>query len=84
MAHHELFMPVTEEAVRRLRINDTVTLQSTLFGIRDATTARAVGRVADAVVIGTRIIQLLEDQPRERVVPEAAVFLRGIRQALYT
>jgi len=37
MAHHELFMPVTEEAVRRLRINDTVTLQSTLFGIRDAT-----------------------------------------------
>jgi len=37
MAHHELFMPVTEEAVRRLRINDTVTLQATLFGIRDAT-----------------------------------------------
>jgi len=37
MAHHELDMPVSEEAVRRLRINDTVTLQSTLFGIRDAT-----------------------------------------------
>ena len=30
-------MPVTEAAVRQLRINDTVTLQSTLFGIRDAT-----------------------------------------------
>jgi len=37
MAHHELRMPVTEAAVRQLRINDTVTLQSTLFGIRDAT-----------------------------------------------
>ena len=37
MAHHELRMPVTESAVRQLRINDTVTLQSTLFGIRDAT-----------------------------------------------
>jgi L(+)-tartrate dehydratase beta subunit len=37
MAHHELIMPVAEDAVRRLRINDTVTLQSTLFGIRDAT-----------------------------------------------
>jgi tryptophan synthase alpha chain len=54
------------------------------FGIRDAATAKAVGRVADAVVIGTRIIQLLDDQPRERVVPEAAAFLRGIRQALDT
>jgi L(+)-tartrate dehydratase beta subunit len=37
MAHHVLSTPVTEEAVRALRINDTVTLQSTLFGIRDAT-----------------------------------------------
>ena len=54
------------------------------FGIRDATTAKAVGRVADAVVIGTRIIQLLDEQPREQVVPAAAAFLRGIRQALDT
>ena len=54
------------------------------FGIRDAATAKAVGRVADAVVIGTRIIQLLDNQPRERVVPEAAAFLRGVRQALDT
>jgi L(+)-tartrate dehydratase beta subunit len=37
MAHHELEMPVDEAAVRRLRINDTVTLQRTLYGIRDAT-----------------------------------------------
>ena len=37
MAHYELTMPVSEDAVRQLRVNDTVTLQSTLFGIRDAT-----------------------------------------------
>jgi L(+)-tartrate dehydratase beta subunit len=37
MAHHELTLPITEEAVRRLRVNDTVTLQRTLYGIRDAT-----------------------------------------------
>ena len=37
------------------------------FGIRDAATAQAIGRVADAVVIGTKIIQLVEDQPREAV-----------------
>lgn len=37
MAHYELTTPVSEEQIRRLRVNDTVTLQSTLFGIRDAT-----------------------------------------------
>ena len=37
MAHHELTTPVTEEQVRKLRVNDTVTLHGTLFGIRDAT-----------------------------------------------
>jgi L(+)-tartrate dehydratase beta subunit len=37
MAHHELSMPATEAQVRALRVNDTVTLQTTLFGIRDAT-----------------------------------------------
>ena len=37
MAHYELATPVSEAAIRQLRINDTVTLQNTLFGIRDAT-----------------------------------------------
>jgi L(+)-tartrate dehydratase beta subunit len=37
MAHHEFDMPVTEAQVRALRVNDTVTLNGTLFGIRDAT-----------------------------------------------
>ena len=52
------------------------------FGIRDAATARAVGRVADAVVIGSRIIQLIDNQPREQVVAAAAAFLAEIRAAL--
>ncbi len=37
MAHHVLKMPTSEAAVRALRVNDTVTLEGTLFGIRDAT-----------------------------------------------
>jgi L(+)-tartrate dehydratase beta subunit len=37
VAHHELVTPISEVQVRALRIHDTVTLQSTLFGIRDAT-----------------------------------------------
>jgi tryptophan synthase alpha chain len=52
------------------------------FGIRDAETARAIGRTADAVVIGSKIIQLIEDAPREQVVGIAAGFLSSIRQAL--
>ena len=39
------------------------------FGIRDAATAQAIGRVADAVVIGSRIIEMLDGQPHEKIVP---------------
>lgn len=35
--HHVLDMPANEAQVRELHVNDTVTLQRTLFGIRDAT-----------------------------------------------
>jgi tryptophan synthase alpha chain len=52
------------------------------FGIRDAQTARAVSESADAVVIGSKIIQLIDAEPRERVVPVAQAFLSDIRQAL--
>lgn len=37
MAHYEISTPVTEEQVRSWRINDSVTLSGTLFGIRDRT-----------------------------------------------
>jgi L(+)-tartrate dehydratase beta subunit len=36
MTHHSFHMPVTEAQVRALRVNDTVTIEGTLFGIRDA------------------------------------------------
>ncbi len=52
------------------------------FGIRDATTARAISAVSDAVVIGSKIIQLIEEQPHEKVVMTAMQFLRDIRSAL--
>jgi L(+)-tartrate dehydratase beta subunit len=37
MAHYELTTPIADAQVRALCIDDTVTLQRTLFGIRDAT-----------------------------------------------
>ena len=52
------------------------------FGIRDAATAKAIGKVANAVVIGTKIIQIIADQPRGNVIPAVGTFLREIRAAL--
>lgn len=52
------------------------------FGIRDADSARAVGQVADAVVIGTRIIQLLEGREGAAALAAVGDFLAGIRAAL--
>ena len=37
MAQHDFTMPITEAQARSLRVDDTVTLNGTLFGIRDAT-----------------------------------------------
>ena len=36
MTHHVLRPPITEGEARSLRVNDTVTLEGTLYGIRDA------------------------------------------------
>ena len=35
--HYDLATPISDAEVRRLRVNDTVTLNRTLYGIRDAT-----------------------------------------------
>ncbi len=52
------------------------------FGIRDAATAKAIGKVADAVVIGSKIMQLIESEPRDKIAATARDFLRQIRHAL--
>jgi tryptophan synthase alpha chain len=52
------------------------------FGIRDGATARAVAEVADAVVIGSRIIQEIENTPPAQVVQAVQTFVAGIRSAL--
>lgn len=52
------------------------------FGIRDAETARTVASVSDAVVIGSRIIQELENTPKDKAVGAVQDFLTGIRKAM--
>jgi tryptophan synthase alpha chain len=52
------------------------------FGIRDAATARAVAEVSDAVVIGSRLVQLLEETAPEGAVAALQAFAAELRAAL--
>jgi tryptophan synthase alpha chain len=52
------------------------------FGIRDAATAKAVAQVADAVVIGSRIIQEIENSKPGQEVDNVKAFMAGIRSAI--
>ena len=69
-------MPVSESQIRQLRINDTVTLQSTLFGIRDATQIHMFdrGRKTRFDLQGHAVIHTA---PNVRKVPESAAFPAG-------
>ena len=52
------------------------------FGIRDPATAQRVGRVADAVVIGSRIVQEIADAPPKQAAERAGLLLAEFRKAL--
>ncbi len=52
------------------------------FGIRDAQSACAVAKVADAVVIGSKIIQLIDEQTSGKAIQVAADFITDVRSAL--
>lgn len=74
----------TEDVARRVAaIREHVRLPIGVgFGIRDGQTAKAVASVADAVVIGSRIIQEIENVGAEAAVPAVRAFVGGIRAAL--
>jgi tryptophan synthase alpha chain len=52
------------------------------FGIRDAASAQAIAADADAVVIGSRLIQEIEAGPPEGAADRAGAWLAVIRKAL--
>ena len=72
MTHHVLDLPVDEPRVRSLRVNDTVTLQRTLFGIRDATLIHMFdrGRATRFDLAGHAVIHTAPNV--RRVAPSAA------------
>ena len=76
MAHHEFATPVTEAQVRALRVNDTVTLNGTLYGIRDATQIHMFdrGRKTRFDLSGHAVIHTA---PNVKKVPKSAAHPTG-------
>jgi tryptophan synthase alpha chain len=52
------------------------------FGIKDAESARAISKTADAVIIGSRIVQEIESAGAEHAVARVKALLIPIRKAL--
>lgn len=52
------------------------------FGIRDGATASAVSALADAVVVGSRIIEEIEQSPKAEVLANVGNFLKSLRKAI--
>ncbi|MDO9285190.1 MAG: tryptophan synthase subunit alpha [Aquabacterium sp.] len=69
------------EAVPRIRAHVKVPV-GVGFGIRDAVTAQAVSKVSDAVVIGSRLVQILHAEGRETAAAAGKAFMAEIRGAL--
>src|SRR5437764_2540079 len=71
MAHHDFTTPITEAQARQLRVNDSVTLNGTLFGIRDATQIHMFdrGRKTRFDLAGHAVIHTA---PNVKKVPQSA------------
>ena len=76
MAHYNLPTPVSEADIRKLKINDTVTLQLTLFGIRDATQIHLFDRDRKTK-FDLRGHAVIHTAPNVRKVPVSAEFPSG-------
>ena len=76
MAHYDLTTPVSEEQVRMLHVNDTVTLQATLFGIRDATQIHMLDR-GRSTRFDLRGHAVIHTAPNVRKVEKSAAFPAG-------
>ncbi len=76
-------LDTTEVAQRVGRIKRSTALPVGVgFGIRDAATAKAIAAHSDAVIIGSRMIQILEDGEPGGAPQRAAAFIAQVRTAL--
>jgi tryptophan synthase alpha chain len=54
------------------------------FGIRDADTARATAKIADAVVVGSRMVQVIESSTDENLLQNVASLMTELKTAVDT
>lgn len=52
------------------------------FGIHDSETARAVSELADAVVVGSRIIKEIEESSEEKMLMNVSSLVKNLRSAI--
>ncbi len=73
-----------DEVARRIpAIRDKVGMPVGVgFGIRDAASAARIARVADAVVIGSKIIETIEQAPVGEAPARVTAFLKEVRAAM--
>src|SRR3954453_24136285 len=73
MAHHTLEMPITPDQARTLKVGDSVTLEKTLYGIRDATLIHMFDRDRSTrlVLRGNAVINTAPNFHKVPVSPEA-------------
>ena len=75
ITHHTLEMPITSDQARALKVGDTVTLERTLYGIRDATLIHMFDRDRETRLDldGHAVIHTAPNVHRVEVSPEAPV-----------
>lgn len=54
------------------------------FGVRDAATASAVADFADAIVVGSRLVQIIEQSAEAELTENVAALMRELRNAIDT
>tara|TARA_Y100001936_G_scaffold253640_1_gene319678 strand:+ start:13185 stop:13982 length:798 start_codon:yes stop_codon:yes gene_type:complete len=52
------------------------------FGIHDSETAKSISELADAVVIGSRLIREIEESSKEKIIINVSAFVRDLRVAI--
>ena len=52
------------------------------FGVRDAETARSVAKIADAVVVGSRMVQTVEQSTEENLISNVSALTQELRAAI--
>ena len=78
-----LSLDLSDVASKLARLRATISIPIGVgFGIRDGATAKAVAELADAVVIGSRIIEEIERSPREEVLMNVHRLVKSLRSAV--